>query len=80
MLTKIWAELPKIQQLHQDLRQEATVCVFWLLTCASFLIKDLSRFLSVGVLKRMDQGVERDTRLVTWARSKPYSIKKPRYE
>jgi len=30
------------------------------------------------VLKRMDRGVERDTRLVTRAGSKPYSVKKPR--
>jgi len=32
------------------------------------------------VLKRMDWGVERDTRLVTRASSKPYSVKKPWYE
>jgi len=32
------------------------------------------------MLKRMDRGVERDTRLVTRAGSKPYSIKKPRLE
>jgi len=37
---------PQIQQLHWDLRQEATVCVFWLLTCASFRNKDLSRALA----------------------------------
>jgi len=38
---------PKIQRLHRDLRQEATVCVFCF-ACASFLIIDLSRLLSVG--------------------------------
>jgi len=38
---------PKIQQLHQDLRQETTVCVFCF-ACASFLIRDLSRLLSVS--------------------------------
>jgi len=29
------------------------------------------------VLKRMDRGVDRDTRLVTRPGSKPYSVKKP---
>jgi len=32
------------------------------------------------VLKRMDRGVDRDTRLVTRPGSKPYSVKKPRVE
>jgi len=32
------------------------------------------------VLKRMDRGVEQDTRLITRAGSKPYSVKKPRHE
>ena len=38
---------PKIHRLHRDLCQEATVCVFWPLPCVSFLIRDLSRLLSV---------------------------------
>ena len=33
-----------------------------------------------GVLQRIDRGVGRDTRLVTWPGSKPYSVKKPRLE
>ena len=32
------------------------------------------------VLKRMNRGVEQDIRLVTRSSSKPYSVKKPRYE
>jgi len=39
---------PKIQRLHRDLRQEATVCVFWFLIYVPVLIQDLSRLLSVG--------------------------------
>jgi len=33
-----------------------------------------------GVLQWMNRGVGRDTWLVTWAGSKPYSVKKPRLE
>jgi len=33
-----------------------------------------------GVLQRMDRGVGQDTQLVTWAGSKPYSVKKPHLE
>jgi len=46
--TTLNAVQPKIQRLHRDLRQEATVCVFWSFPCVFFLIKDLSRLLSVG--------------------------------
>jgi len=46
--TTLNAVQPKIQRLHRDLRQEATVCVFWFFSCVFFLIKDLSRFLNVG--------------------------------
>jgi len=40
---------------------------------------NIERFLE-GVLQRMNRGVKQDTRLVTWAGSKPYSVKKPRLE
>jgi len=46
--TTLSAVQPKIQRLHRDLRQEATICVFWFFPCVFFLIKDLSRFLNVG--------------------------------
>ena len=70
------------------------MCLLGFLVCMSFLIQDLfqaseRRFnirlsnierLLDHVLKKMDRGVERDTRVVTRAGSKPYSIKKPWYE
>jgi len=34
---------PKIQRLHQDFCQEASVCVLLDLMCVSFLIQDLSQ-------------------------------------
>ena len=46
--TTLNAVQPKIQWLHRDLCQEATVCVFWSFSCVVFLIKDLSRFPNVG--------------------------------
>jgi len=46
--TALNAVQPKIQRLYQDLRQEATVCVFWFFPCVFFLIKDLFRFLNIG--------------------------------
>ena len=46
--TTLNAVQPKIQRLHRDLRQEATVRVFWPSPCVPFLINDLSRLLSIG--------------------------------
>ena len=47
--TTLNAVQPKIQRLHRDLRQEATVRVFCPSPCVPFLINDLSRLLSVGL-------------------------------
>jgi len=42
--TTLNAVQPKIQRLHRDLCQEATVCVFWFFPCVFFLIKTFPGF------------------------------------